>query len=103
MTPTPEYELRGTLSAYARWAQISLDAAKKRNQRGHIVFCKKYPHLVDFVASNKAAQHPGRPRTSSTHKKIRISWWVDATEYAELGPIHRKYQRIHKTKGVKSE
>ena len=55
-----EPELRGTLSAYARWAGISLDAAKKRNKRGQIVFCDKYPHMVDFVRSNAAVRALGR-------------------------------------------
>lgn len=62
MFNTPPPELRGTLSAYAKWAGISLNAAIKRNRRGRIVFCAEYPHLVDFVRSNADARAPGRPK-----------------------------------------
>lgn len=83
------YELRGTLSAYANWAGISLDTAKKRNRRGKIVFCKKYPHLVDFVRSNAAVRRQGRPEKRNAEKTIQIHWRVSAAEYADLATRHR--------------
>lgn len=86
-------ELRGTLSAYAKWAGISLDLAKKRNRRGQIVFCEKYPHLIDFVRTNAMARRAGRPEKRNAEKKIQIHWRVSAGEYSELNAVHRKWQK----------
>ena len=88
-----EPELRGTLSAYARWAGISLDAAKKRNKRGQIVFCDKYPHMVDFVRSYAAVRALGRPVKRNAEKTIQIHWRVSAAEYADLMSRHRAWQK----------
>ncbi len=54
---------RGTLSAYAKWAKISLNAAIKRNKRGRIKFCDDFPHLVDFLATERLQRSRGRPQT----------------------------------------
>jgi len=89
-----EPELRGTLSAYARWAGISLDLAKKRNKRGQIVFCEKYPHLVDFVRTNAAVRRVGRPRKTNAARKYHVNWWMGAEEYADMAPRHRAWQKI---------
>ena len=47
----PNY--RGTLSAYAKWAGITLNAAIKRNKRGRIKFCydfiKNYLQVRQFI------------------------------------------------------
>lgn len=91
-----EPELRGTLSAYARWAGISLDAAKKRNKRGQIVFCDKYPHMVDFVRSNAAVRALGRPIKSNAEKTIQIHWRVSAAEYADLMSRHKRWKEHNK-------
>lgn len=87
-----EPELRGTLSAYAKWAGISLDAAKKRNKRGRLVFCEKYPHLIDFIRSNSVARAPGRPAKRNAEKTIQIHWRVSAAEYADLMARHRRWK-----------
>ncbi|MBE6457590.1 MAG: hypothetical protein E7011_02165 [Alphaproteobacteria bacterium] len=81
----------GSLSRYAAWAGITLDCAKKRLKRGQIVFSDKYPHLVDFIRSNAVAKKRGRPRKSTAKRKIHVSWWMDAAEYAELAPLHKKH------------
>ncbi len=91
-----EPELRGTLSAYARWAGISLNVAIQRNRRGQIVFCEKYPHLVDFVRSNAAVRKVGRPPKTNAKRKYHVNWWMSAQEYADMAPRHRAWQK-HKT------
>lgn len=88
-----ESELRGTLSAYAKWAGISLNTAIQRNKRGQIVFCDKYPHLVDFLRSNAAARNAGRPQKRNVEKTIQIHWRVSAAEYADLMSRHHKWQK----------
>lgn len=88
-----EPELRGTLSAYAKWAGISLNAAIQRNRRGQIVFCEKYPHLVDFVRSNAAARTVGRPKKANVTRKYRVVWWMTAEEYADMARRHRNWQK----------
>ena len=57
----PNY--RGTLSAYAKWAGITLNCAKARNRRGRIVFCDDFPYLVDFLATQRIQRGRGRPQT----------------------------------------
>ncbi len=58
-----EREFRGSLSAYAAWAGISLNCAIKRNKRGRIAFCRDFPHLVDFLATERMQRGRGRPQT----------------------------------------
>lgn len=76
-------ELRGTLSAYARWAGISIQAACMRNKRGKIVMCDDYPYLVDFVRTN-IANEPGAPKKPRMAKKFRVVLYVTPEQYKQI-------------------
>lgn len=58
-----EKEYRGSLSAYAKWAGVSIQCAVMRNKRGKIAFCRDFPHLVDFLATERLQHGRGRPQT----------------------------------------
>lgn len=81
-----EPELRGTLSAYARWAGISIQAACMRNKRGKIVMCDDYPYLVDFVRTNIACA-PGAPKKKRMAKKFRVVLYVTPEQYKQIQRI----------------
>lgn len=81
-----EPELRGTLSAYARWAGISIQAACMRNKRGKIVMCDDYPYLVDFVRTN-IANEPGAPKKKRMAKKFRVVLYVTPEQYKQIQGI----------------
>ena len=80
-------EMRGTLSAYARWAGISIQAACMRNKRGQIVMCDDLPWLVDFVRSNAMAQNSGRPKKPRNDRKIHINIWVTIEQWKQIQRI----------------
>lgn len=82
--------LRGSLSAYAKWAGITLNAAKQRNRRGKVVMDEKFPWMVDFVRSNAAVGGRGRPVKRRNSKKIHINIWVTPQQW-------RLIQRIVKS------
>ena len=82
-----EPELRGTLSAYAKWAGISIQTACMRNKRGKIVMCDDYPYLVDFVRSNMAVGRVGAPRKPRNKKKIHINIWVTLEQFQQIQRI----------------
>ena len=81
-----EPALRGTLSAYAKWAHISIQTACMRNRRGKIVMCDDYPHLVDFMRSNMAVQQ-GAPRKPRMRKKFRVVLYVTPMQYKQIQVI----------------
>ena len=78
-----EPQLRGTLSAYAKWAGISIQTACMRNRRGKIVMCDDFPHLVDFVRSNMAVG-AGAPRKPRMQKKFRVVLYVTPQQYKQI-------------------
>ena len=80
-------ELRGTLSAYARWAGISIQAASMRNKRGQIVMCDDLPWLVDFARSNAAVQEAGRPKKPRNARKIHINIWVTIDQWEQIQKV----------------
>lgn len=82
--------LRGTLSAYARWAGISIQAACMRNRRGKIVMCDDYPYLVDFVRSNMAVGRVGAPRKPRSQKKFPTTIWVTLEQWQQIQRILNK-------------
>lgn len=82
-----EPELRGTLSAYAKWAGISIQTACMRNKRGKIVMCDDYPYLVDFVRSNMAVGRVGAPRKRRNQKKTHITLRVTLEQWEKIKHI----------------
>ena len=82
-----EPALRGTLSAYAKWAHISIQAACMRNKRGQIVMCDDFPHLVDFMRSNMAVNHVGAPRKKRADKKFQATVWCTLQQWEQIQRI----------------
>lgn len=80
-------EFRGTLSAYAKFAKISIQTACMRNKRGQIVMCDDYPHLVDFIKSNAVVRNVGAPRKPRNSKKIHINIWVTPEQYRRIKQV----------------
>ena len=83
-------DLRGTLSAYAKWAGISIQTACMRNRRGQIVMCEDLPWLVDFVRSNECARSVGRPKKPRNMRKIHINARVTIDQWQEIQKIITK-------------
>ena len=80
-------DLRGTLSAYAKWAGISIQTACMRNRRGQIVMCDDLPWLVDFVRSNAAVGAVGRPKRPRNMRKIHINARVTIDQWQQIQKI----------------
>ena len=80
-------DLRGTLSAYAKWAGISIQTACMRNRRGQIVMCDDLPWLVDFVRSNAAVGSVGRPKRPRNMRKIHINARVTIDQWQRIQKI----------------
>lgn len=80
-------DLRGTLSAYAKWAGISIQTASMRNRRGQIVMCDDVPWLVDFVRSEAAVRTAGRPKRPRNMRKIHINARVTIDQWQQIQKI----------------